>query len=68
MYGQEKMRWKRRLISKDETEGRKKTVDGIGLGDNRPTYAATEVLRGEGRLSTFEKRIEKSVLKYKVRL
>ena len=64
MYGLETMSWTNREIDKMEVVQNR--VGRVVLGANR--YAAVETIRGEAGWSTFEERIGKAVLKYKVRL
>lgn len=64
MYGLECMRWTVKEL--DKLEVVQNRVGRLALGANR--YAAVDAVRGEVGWSTFEERIGKAVLGYKVRL
>ena len=64
MYGLECMRWTAKDL--DKLEVVQNRVARLALGANR--YVAVEALRGEAGWSTFDERIGKAVLQYKVRL
>ena len=64
MYGLETMSWKKNELEKLEVFQNK--VGRIALGANK--YVAVEAIRGDVGWSTFEERIMKAVLRYKVRL
>ena len=64
MYGLETLTWTMNDLAKLEVAQNK--VGRIALGANK--YVAVEAIRGEAGWSTFSERIEKGILRYRVRL
>ena len=64
MYGLETMVWTKNDLGKMEVCQNK--VGRIALGANK--YVAVEGLRGDAGWSTFEERVAKGVLRYRMRL
>ena len=63
MYGLETMTWKKNDLGKLEVCQNK--IGRITLGENR--HVAVEALKGEAGWSSFEERVAKEVLRYRMR-